>query len=84
MSALPPKADIDGACRHVRFVPKADSYTPARCALLFDNIVGGSKQRIAAARRAHVSNTKYPSLARCVPKHRPSTSLSCMPWGVRL
>ena len=24
---------------------------------------------------------KYPSLARCVPKHRPSTSLSCMPGG---
>jgi len=24
MSALPPKADIDFACRDVRFVPKAD------------------------------------------------------------
>ena len=24
MSALPPKADIDQHCRHVRFVPKAD------------------------------------------------------------
>jgi hypothetical protein len=24
MSALPPKADIGGACRDVRFVPKAD------------------------------------------------------------
>jgi hypothetical protein len=24
MSALPPKADIDLACRHVRFVPQAD------------------------------------------------------------
>jgi hypothetical protein len=24
MSALPPKADIDRACRDVRFVPKAD------------------------------------------------------------
>ena len=25
MSAIPPKADIGSACRHVRFVPKADS-----------------------------------------------------------
>jgi hypothetical protein len=24
MSALPPKADIEQACRHVRLVPKAD------------------------------------------------------------
>jgi len=28
MSALPPKADIGGACRDVRFVPKADIRTP--------------------------------------------------------
>ena len=27
MSALPPKADMCGACRYVRFVPKADLCT---------------------------------------------------------
>jgi len=29
MSALPPKADKEQTCRHVRFVPKADSCTAA-------------------------------------------------------
>src|SRR5262249_58199147 len=29
ISALPPKADIDRACRDVRFVPKADICTAA-------------------------------------------------------
>jgi hypothetical protein len=31
MSALPPKADIETQSRHVRFVPKADSCTAAKC-----------------------------------------------------
>ena len=39
MSALPPKADIAGAMRNVRFVPKADSCT-------------GAKQSFGVSRRA--------------------------------
>src|SRR5262249_12227082 len=38
LSALPPKADIANLARHVRFVPKADSYTGANRAL-FDHRV---------------------------------------------
>jgi hypothetical protein len=34
MSALPPKADIAGRDRHVRFVPKADSCTAAKRAAI--------------------------------------------------
>jgi len=34
MSALPPKADIDRACRDVRFVPKAD------IRILFEQLIG--------------------------------------------
>jgi len=30
MSALPPKADIFRGSAHVRFVPKADIWTPSR------------------------------------------------------
>ena len=30
MSALPPKADMCSATRHVRFVPKADIHQPIR------------------------------------------------------
>jgi hypothetical protein len=33
MSAIPPKADIDGRSPDVRFVPKADSCTQAICAI---------------------------------------------------
>src|SRR6516225_9929044 len=37
MSALPPKADIDGACRDVRFVPKADiAFITQRMDAVFD------------------------------------------------
>ena len=39
MSALPPKADMCGANRNVRYVPIADMLT------LFDDIVGMRKQR---------------------------------------
>ena len=39
MSALPPKADMCGANRNVRYVPIADMLT------LFDDIVGLRKQR---------------------------------------
>ena len=39
MSALPPKADMCGATRHVRFVPIAD------IGFLFDHVVGLRKQR---------------------------------------
>src|SRR6516225_5786141 len=40
MSALPPKADIDRACRDVRFVPKADIIQLGKRA--FDHLVRGS------------------------------------------
>ena len=43
MSALPPKADIDGRCFDVRFVPKADSCTAAK-SVLFDRLVGEREQ----------------------------------------
>ena len=43
MSALPPKADMCAATRHVRFVPKADIGT------LFDHLV-----RTRLHRRRHV------------------------------
>jgi len=33
MSALPPKADIGGACRDVRFVPKVDIAARAMSAI---------------------------------------------------
>jgi hypothetical protein len=39
MSALPPKADIDGRRLDVRFVPKAD------ISQLFDHLVGAREQR---------------------------------------
>ena len=39
MSALPPKADMCGATRHVRFVPKAD--IPAS----LDHLIGATDQR---------------------------------------
>jgi hypothetical protein len=39
MSALPPKADMCGATRHVRFVPIAD--IPS----LFDHLVGAVEER---------------------------------------
>jgi hypothetical protein len=38
MSALPPKADIDGARWNVRFVPKADM------AQVFDHLVGEQQE----------------------------------------
>ena len=38
MSALPPKADMCGAARDVRFGPKAD----IRC--LFDHLIGAGEQ----------------------------------------
>jgi hypothetical protein len=43
MSAITPKADIEGVLTNVRFVPKADSCTAAKRAL-FDHLVGGDKQ----------------------------------------
>ena len=43
MSALPPKADIIERNRHVRFVPKADSYTATKIDL-FDHLVGAHKE----------------------------------------
>jgi len=39
MSALPPKADIDGRGGHVRLVPKGDIRIAAK-APLFDHLVG--------------------------------------------
>ena len=42
MSAIPAKADIRWASRHVRFVPKADIR-------LFDHLVGAGKQRLRNA-----------------------------------
>ena len=45
MSALPPKADMCGATRDVRFGPKADSCTAAT-ASLFDHFVRCHKQRL--------------------------------------
>jgi hypothetical protein len=44
MSALPPKADMCGATRDVRFGPIADSCTAAILSL-FDHQVGAAKQR---------------------------------------
>ena len=44
MSALPPKADIDGPQRDVRFVPEADFCAAANNAL-FDHLVGAGEQR---------------------------------------
>jgi hypothetical protein len=43
MSALPPKADIAERDRHVRFVPKADSWSAAILSL-FDHLVGSNQQ----------------------------------------
>ena len=43
MFALPPKADIDQTCRHVRFVPKADIRSAAKSTLL-DHLVGAGEQ----------------------------------------
>jgi hypothetical protein len=40
MSALPPKADMCGANRHVCFGPKADSCRATNIAALFDQRVG--------------------------------------------
>src|SRR5262245_2313953 len=40
MSALPPKADMCGAARDVRFGPKADSCSAAKKKSLFDQLVG--------------------------------------------
>jgi hypothetical protein len=44
MSALPPKADIDRACRDVRFVPKADKVRRNKVTVLFDHFVGAHKE----------------------------------------
>jgi hypothetical protein len=44
MSAIPPKADITGRDRHVRFVPEADILRCGQERRLFDNLVGGDKQ----------------------------------------
>ena len=52
MSALPPKADIDGCSPDVRFVPKADSCTAAK-SVLFDHLVGGRKQRVRNSQAEH-------------------------------
>src|SRR6516164_3937700 len=41
MSALPPKADIGTQRRDVRFVPKADSCTAAKCVASFRLIYRG-------------------------------------------
>jgi hypothetical protein len=43
MSALPPKADIADHDCDVRFVPKADSCTAAKC-FLFEHLVGAFYQ----------------------------------------
>jgi hypothetical protein len=45
MSALPPKADIDGARWNVRLVPKADKVQSQVCCDLFDHLVGDGEQR---------------------------------------
>jgi hypothetical protein len=42
MSALPQIADIGSQARNVRFVPKADSCTAAKCGL-FDHLVGSGE-----------------------------------------
>ena len=47
MSAIPPKADIDGCSPNVRFVPKADSCAAAKTAL-FDYLVGAVEPRSQA------------------------------------
>ena len=44
MSALPPKADMCGATRDVRFVPKADIVASSACQL-FDDLVGAGEHR---------------------------------------
>src|SRR5262245_40424282 len=44
MSALPPKADMCGATRDVRFGPKADSCSAAKRSL-FDHLVGAGENR---------------------------------------
>ena len=45
MSALPPKADMCGATRHVRYVPIADSCSATKGSL-FDHLVGASEHRV--------------------------------------
>jgi hypothetical protein len=45
MSALPPEADIDRACRDVRYVPKADILRCGRTSL-FDHLIGEQLRRI--------------------------------------
>ena len=49
MSALPPKADMCSATRHVRFVPKADICSAAK-KILFDHLVGRHEQRSGTVR----------------------------------
>jgi hypothetical protein len=44
MSALPPKADIDGRQFDVRFVPKADELHRSKTGALFDHLVGAGEQ----------------------------------------
>ena len=44
MSALPPKADMCGATRYVRFVPIADSCTAAKRNRYFDHLVDSGEQ----------------------------------------
>jgi hypothetical protein len=54
MSALPPKAAIDGAMRNVRFVPKADSCAASKPSL-FDHLVG-AEQNVMILSHGAVSN----------------------------
>jgi hypothetical protein len=53
MSALPPKADIDGRCLDVRFVPKADI---PRCGedWIFNHLVGEQLDQTGTTTRPSV------------------------------
>jgi hypothetical protein len=76
MSALPPKADIGVRNWDVRFVPKSGHSAPQPDLVLFDHLVGTSKQhgrngkaesgRCLAGRRVRFSSVALPAALRVV------------------
>jgi len=57
MSALPPKSDIDRACRDVRFVPKADILRCGKKRRYFDRLAGARYSALMPAAVIGVART---------------------------
>src|SRR5262249_58035955 len=67
MSALPPKPDKYRTCRHVRFVPKADSSTAA-IGDLFDHFVArASSEALACQDKGCERLMMVPGIGGCIP-----------------